>query len=314
MRVALIAVVVLLCAVAVLALRSRARLIPPPGSFEAADKATAIASKVREPADKAIAIPPGVREPAKQGERDEPRKEAIHEIETAQNIETVKKPEDRNREDVMEQESLKRNAYVEEAKKANVKKQQPVPTNNLSAVPEDAHGTSPATEIASSVGSSHQTYNEQQAAVVKAFKHAWAGYTKFAWGKDELLPLAKKGRDIFGLGLTIVDSLDTLWLMGLTEDFNKAKQWVAKNMSIEHNQHRVSVFETTIRALGGLLSAYHLSGDKIFLEKAVGPTSLPPSFSSSCCLILLIFVCVFPLLLRNPFPPLSFLSLSHRSN
>ena len=30
----------------------------------------------------------------------------------------------------------------------------------------------------------------------------------------------------------------------------------------------MSVFETTIRNLGGLLSAYDLSGDKVFLEKA----------------------------------------------
>ena len=31
----------------------------------------------------------------------------------------------------------------------------------------------------------------------------------------------------------------------------------------------VNLFETTIRVLGGLLSAYHLSNDEVFLDKAV---------------------------------------------
>lgn len=31
----------------------------------------------------------------------------------------------------------------------------------------------------------------------------------------------------------------------------------------------VNLFESTIRILGGLLSTYHLSGDSLFLRKAV---------------------------------------------
>lgn len=31
----------------------------------------------------------------------------------------------------------------------------------------------------------------------------------------------------------------------------------------------VNLFESTIRILGGLLSTYHLTGDEMFLEKAV---------------------------------------------
>lgn len=31
----------------------------------------------------------------------------------------------------------------------------------------------------------------------------------------------------------------------------------------------VNLFESTIRILGGLLSTYHLSGDSLFLSKAV---------------------------------------------
>ena len=112
-------------------------------------------------------------------------------------------------------------------------------------------------------------HNERQTAVVDMFKHAWKGYREFAWGKDELLPLVKEGNTTLGLGLTIVDSLDTMWLMGLTEEFHEAREWVANNLDIAGNHHEVSVFETNIRILGGLLAAYHLSKDGVFLQKAV---------------------------------------------
>jgi hypothetical protein len=59
--------------------------------------------------------------------------------------------------------------------------------------------------------------NERQRAVVAAFKHAWHGYKKFAWGHDNLLPLSNGFSDWFGLGMTIVDSLDTIYIMDLQE-------------------------------------------------------------------------------------------------
>lgn len=55
----------------------------------------------------------------------------------------------------------------------------------------------------------------RQIAVLNAFKHAWAGYCKYAWGHDHVKPITKKYQDWFNLGLTIVDSLDTLWIMNL---------------------------------------------------------------------------------------------------
>ena len=111
------------------------------------------------------------------------------------------------------------------------------------------------------------THNEKQQAIVSAFKHAWKAYKKYAWGKDELLPLSHKSSTWFNLGLTIVDSLDTMWLMGLTDEFNESREWVSKMVIAQDRD--VNIFETTIRVLGGLLSAYHLSKDSIFLDKAV---------------------------------------------
>lgn len=51
-------------------------------------------------------------------------------------------------------------------------------------------------------------------------------------------------------------------------EFDEAKEWIARNLTFDVNKY-VNLFETTIRVLGGLLSAYHLSGERIFLEKAV---------------------------------------------
>merc|ERR1711991_632989 len=108
---------------------------------------------------------------------------------------------------------------------------------------------------------------ERQAAVKAAMKHAWDGYVKFAWGKDELKPVSKTHQNWLDIGLTIIDSLDTLWIMDMKEEFNKAREWVASSLSFNKNRD-VSTFETSIRVFGGLLSAYDLSKDRVFLEKA----------------------------------------------
>uniref|UniRef100_A0A1B0ACP5 alpha-1,2-Mannosidase n=1 Tax=Glossina pallidipes TaxID=7398 RepID=A0A1B0ACP5_GLOPL len=64
----------------------------------------------------------------------------------------------------------------------------------------------------------HGARNERQVAVVNAFKHAWDNYRKYAWGHDNLKPISETYYDWFGLGLTIVDALDTL-LRDLMETF-----------------------------------------------------------------------------------------------
>ena len=54
---------------------------------------------------------------------------------------------------------------------------------------------------------------------------SWGAYVKYAWGKDELDPVHQVGRDALGgLGATIVDSLDTLWLMGMKTEFYRCAQ------------------------------------------------------------------------------------------
>ncbi|XP_034402867.1 endoplasmic reticulum mannosyl-oligosaccharide 1,2-alpha-mannosidase isoform X1 [Cyclopterus lumpus] len=117
-------------------------------------------------------------------------------------------------------------------------------------------------------------------AVCDAFRHAWKGYKDYAWGHDELKPISRSFGEWFGLGLTLIDSLDTMWILGLKEEFAEAKDWVKKELSFDKNVD-VNLFETTIRVLGGLLSTYHLTGDQLFLEKAKDLGSrLMPAFKT----------------------------------
>ncbi|KAJ8413840.1 hypothetical protein AAFF_G00064380 [Aldrovandia affinis] len=113
-------------------------------------------------------------------------------------------------------------------------------------------------------------------AVIEAFRHAWRGYKEFAWGHDELKPVSKSYGEWFNLGLTLIDALDTMWIMGLKEEFEEAKTWVATELSFSKNVD-VNLFESTIRILGGLLSTYHLTGDALFLDKAkdIGSRLMP---------------------------------------
>ncbi|EDO26074.1 predicted protein, partial [Nematostella vectensis] len=90
------------------------------------------------------------------------------------------------------------------------------------------------------------------------FRHAWKGYKQFAWGHDELKPISKSFSEWFNIGLTIIDSLDTMLLLNLKDEFREARDWVANSLSFDKNVD-VNLFEVTIRVLGGLLSAYHLS-------------------------------------------------------
>ncbi|KAG6852793.1 hypothetical protein C0991_009096 [Blastosporella zonata] len=94
---------------------------------------------------------------------------------------------------------------------------------------------------------------------------------KDAMGDDEYHPISHTGSNLTsagGIGYTVIDSLDTMLLMGLTPEYTRARSWVANKLSFERDGN-FNTFETTIRVLGGLLSAYHLSdNDELYLEKA----------------------------------------------
>src|SRR5262245_49323950 len=103
-------------------------------------------------------------------------------------------------------------------------------------------------------------------AVKAEFLHAWTGYKKYCWGHDDLKPLSKTCRDWYGtpILMTAVDSLDSLYLLGFTQEADATREYIAKNLSFDKDIE-VQNFEITIRILGGLLSSYQITGDKRLL-------------------------------------------------
>jgi len=144
-------------------------------------------------------------------------------------------------------------------------------------------------------------WDERREKVKEAFVLSWNGYEKHAWGTRSHLNLScflcpnsqcirTLGYDIWhpvsktkmqmapeGLGWIIIDALDTLMLMNLTIQLSHARQWVSQSLNWEQDQN-VNTFETTIRMMGGLLSAHYLQkelnikaeddNNDLYIEKA----------------------------------------------
>ncbi|GAA5969210.1 hypothetical protein JCM11641_007510 [Rhodosporidiobolus odoratus] len=64
--------------------------------------------------------------------------------------------------------------------------------------------------------------------VKRAFQHAWSGYAEHAWGHDELSPTSSLWSNNYnGWGATLVDALDTLLIMNMSTEYNRAREHVA---------------------------------------------------------------------------------------
>eukprot|EP01059_Diplonema_ambulator_P000627 TRINITY_DN10517_c0_g1_i7.p1 TRINITY_DN10517_c0_g1~~TRINITY_DN10517_c0_g1_i7.p1 ORF type:complete len:1287 (+),score=215.01 TRINITY_DN10517_c0_g1_i7:41-3901(+) len=99
--------------------------------------------------------------------------------------------------------------------------------------------------------------------VREMFTHAWEGYLEYAFPADELKPMSCGKNDNFGgYALTSIDSLDTILMMGNVSEFARMSEWVLTNLNFKKMNRKVSVFETVIRVLGGLLSA-HLASERV---------------------------------------------------
>ncbi|MEQ7874648.1 glycoside hydrolase family 47 protein [Sphingomonas sp. ASV193] len=118
-----------------------------------------------------------------------------------------------------------------------------------------------------------------------AMRWAWREYRRLAWGKDEIRPVSGtfssfplKDRH---LGLSLVEALDTLWLMALDREFDEAADWAEAQLDFDVDG-TVSVFETNIRLVGGLLSGWHVSGRPRLLALARDLADrLMPAFAAS---------------------------------
>lgn len=104
--------------------------------------------------------------------------------------------------------------------------------------------------------------------IIEMFDHAYGSYMKYAYPADELMPLSCRGRvrgqepnrgdidDSLGkFSLTLIDTLDTLVVLNKLDEFEDAVRKAVTDVRLD-NDVVVSVFETNIRVLGGLLGAH----------------------------------------------------------
>jgi len=127
---------------------------------------------------------------------------------------------------------------------------------------------------------------ERRNFVQRMMQDAWDDYVRHAWGNNELKPISQTGQTggIFGtarIGATIVDSLDTLYIMGMMDEYEHAKDFVVTNLTFSNVDASISIFETNIRFVGGFLAAYALTQDDIYRQRATEiATLLLPAFDT----------------------------------
>lgn len=153
----------------------------------------------------------------------------------------------------------------------------PVPEESLIMLPTGKPKPIPSVQFAfgEELPAAKEKREERLAKVKAEAQHAWSNYKKYAWTHDEIKPVTKKHKDPFcGWAATLVDSLDTLWIMGLKDEFDDAVEAV-KDIDFTTTPYRedIPVFETIIRYLGGLVGAFDVTGQddkyRVLLDKAV---------------------------------------------
>ncbi|KAH8840476.1 hypothetical protein MCOR27_007563 [Pyricularia oryzae] len=133
----------------------------------------------------------------------------------------------------------------------------PLPTGKPKAIPTIQH------KFGKESAAAKEKREARLAQVKKEAKRAWDSYKKYAWGHDEVEPISLIPRDPFcGWAATLVDSLDTLWIMGLKDEFEDAYKALDDIDFTTTERSDIPVFETIIRYMGGLLAAYDMTGGK----------------------------------------------------
>ena len=150
----------------------------------------------------------------------------------------------------------------------------PVPTESVIQLPSGKPKEIPKIQhdFAAETAGEKVAREEKRGVIKKAFSFSWAGYKQKAWMQDELSPVSGKFRNPFcQWGATLVDSLDTLHMMDLQEEFEEAVKAVKDIDFTTSPRNDIPLFETVIRYLGGLVAAYDMSegAHRILLDKAV---------------------------------------------
>ncbi|KAJ4365896.1 hypothetical protein N0V83_008518 [Neocucurbitaria cava] len=147
--------------------------------------------------------------------------------------------------------------------KNRIMKLEPLPTGAIKQLPRIQFAFKAEDPTAKKI---RETRREE---VRKQFLKCWKSYRSYAWMHDEIRPISGEVTNHFGgWAATLIDALDTLYIMGFEEEFSSAIKDIEMIDFGYTDLPKVNIFETNIRHLGGLISSYELSGDKRLLNKA----------------------------------------------
>lgn len=103
------------------------------------------------------------------------------------------------------------------------------------------------------------------------FLHAWNGYKQFAWGRDEVAPISGRPKDFFidghSFGLSIIEAMDTLYVMELDSELHQCVEWLRSNLNFNVDGN-VQMFEAVIRMVAGLMTGYYATGERFLADGA----------------------------------------------
>lgn len=69
-----------------------------------------------------------------------------------------------------------------------------------------------------------------------------------AMGSDEYHPISKTGSNLTdsgSIGYAIIDAIDTMQIMGLQEEYNRARKWISTDLSFDRDGN-LNTFEVSI--------------------------------------------------------------------
>lgn len=78
-------------------------------------------------------------------------------------------------------------------------------------------------------------------------------------GYDEYKPISKKGENLLktgGIGYTVADAIDTMYLMGLEPEYQRARTWIDTKLDFDQ-QGSVSTFEVQFFSMSTLYNETH---------------------------------------------------------
>ena len=175
----------------------------------------------------------------------------------------------------------------------------PTPMPRATALHANPSPVSEFVDKSASFPTSSERRRYRRMTIAEEIRFSFDGYVECALGADEAKPVTCQRQNWTGLdgstpgpgiAVTLVDSLSTLLLANLTDQFALALVFVERELghllrSDTAPDHFVSNFEVTIRILGGLLSAYELSGERhtslLRLARLVGDRLLPAYSTAS---------------------------------